>query len=93
MKIVINDCYGGFGLSDSAWTQYCQACGWDPQAAYDTDIARDDPLLINLVESMGQSANGQHAELRVVEIPDGVLWQIEEYDGSEWVAEQHRTWS
>jgi hypothetical protein len=30
--------------------------------------------------------------LKVVEIPDGVKWQIEEYDGSEWVAEKHRTW-
>ena len=27
-----------------------------------------------------------------VEIPDDVEWQIEEYDGSEWIAEKHRIW-
>ena len=27
-----------------------------------------------------------------VSIPDDVEWQIEEYDGMEWVAEAHRTW-
>jgi hypothetical protein len=45
------------------------------------------------VESLGALANGYCAELKVVEIPDGVEWSIHEYDGSEWVAEAHRTWS
>jgi hypothetical protein len=27
-----------------------------------------------------------------VDIPDDVKWEIEEYDGNEWVAEVHRTW-
>ena len=57
------------------------------------DIERNDPILIQVVEEMGIEANGRHAELKVVEIPDDVEWLIEEYDGSEWVAEQHRTWS
>ena len=30
--------------------------------------------------------------LKVVEIPDGVDWEIEEYDGEEWVSEKHRVW-
>jgi hypothetical protein len=29
----------------------------------------------------------------VVEIPDGIEWSIQEYDGLEWVAEKHRTWA
>ena len=33
------------------------------------------------------------AELRVIKIPDDVKWYIDEYDGMEWVAEIHRTWS
>jgi hypothetical protein len=32
------------------------------------------------------------AELKVVESPDDVEWEIEEYDGIEWIAEVHRTW-
>jgi hypothetical protein len=28
----------------------------------------------------------------VVEIPDDVNWQVEEYDGMEHIAEKHRTW-
>ena len=58
----------------------------------DSDIARDDPYLVQVVEELGERANGRHANLKVVEIPADVDWQIEEYDGSEWVAEKHRTW-
>jgi hypothetical protein len=25
-------------------------------------------------------------------VPDGVLWDVCEYDGLEWVAEKHRVW-
>ena len=57
------------------------------------DIARDDPALVQLIEEMGDNANGRVASLRVVEIPDDADWQIDEYDGLEWVAEKHRTWS
>ena len=53
---------------------------------------RTDAALVQVVEELGELANGPHAQLKVVEIPDDVKWQIEEYDGSEWVAEQHRTW-
>ena len=38
-------------------------------------------------------ANGNHANLKIVEIPGDVKWHVEEYDGNEWVAEDHRTWS
>lgn len=58
----------------------------------DREIARDDPVLVQVVEEMGNDANGRCADLRVIEIPDDVNWEIEEYDGKEWVAEVHRTW-
>lgn len=54
---------------------------------------RADPDLVAVVEELGAAANGRHAELAVVEIPDDVEYQIDEYDGIEWVAEKHRTWS
>lgn len=59
---------------------------------YDKDIARDDPVLVNLVRELGRSACGEHAHLKVVRIPADVDWQIEDYDGCEWVSEKHRTW-
>ena len=53
---------------------------------------RADPDLIAVIEEMGKQADGYFAELKVVEIPDDVEWEIYEYDGDEWVAEKHRTW-
>ena len=57
------------------------------------DIARNDGFLIEAVETLGDAANGDYAKLKVVEIPDDVEWHIHEYDGTEHVAEKHRTWS
>lgn len=54
---------------------------------------RAHPLLVACVEALGSKmASGSCAELRVVEIPDGVEWEIDEHDGLERVAEVHRTW-
>jgi hypothetical protein len=57
------------------------------------DIDRSDPLLVQVVQEMGEMANGRCARLKIVEIPDGVDYVIQEYDGSEWIAEKHRTWA
>ena len=68
----------------------------DPTASdwSDRDIPRDDPYLVRVVEEMGgEAAGGLAAMLKVVEIPESVAWHIQEYDGLEWVAENHRTWS
>jgi hypothetical protein len=59
---------------------------------YDKDIARDDPVLVTLVHELGKVANGEYARLKVVRVPADVDWQIEEYDGKEWISEKHRTW-
>lgn len=56
------------------------------------DVERHDPLLVQCVEEMGEKANGACAELVVKEIPYGVDYVVEEYDGMEWIAERHRTW-
>lgn len=58
-----------------------------------TDIEREDPVLVEVVEKLKEDADGYFARLKIVEVPDDVQWSIEEYDGSEWVAEIHRTWS
>lgn len=57
-----------------------------------SDIPRDDTDLMAVFEEMGQDAAGHCCTLKVIEIPDGVEWEIESYDGSETVAEAHRVW-
>lgn len=91
--IVINDCYGGFGLSQLAFQKYKKMAGITDENFYDRDIPRNDPYLIKIIKELGMSANGRHANLKIVEIPGNVEWLIQEYDGAEWVAEKHRTWS
>lgn len=54
---------------------------------------RTDPTMIQVVEELGTKANGRFAQLKIVEIPDGVDYTIEEYDGMEHIAEAHRTWA
>lgn len=93
MKIVINTRHGGFGLSEEAETKYKGILGITDGDYYPSvDATRDCPVLVALVEEMGERANSCYSQLVVVEIPDDVDWYIEEYDGMEWIAEVHRTW-
>jgi hypothetical protein len=92
MKVVINSCHGGFGLSAEAESKYKKLAGISDPNFYSRSIARDDEHLIAVVELMGPRAAGEYAELKIVEIPDDVNWYVEEYDGKEWVAEKHRIW-
>jgi len=92
MKVVINGCFGGFGLSDAAFDEYKNREGITDPDFYYYDIPRDCPVLVAMVEEQGTAINGTFSDLKVVEIPDGVNWYIAEYDGLEHVAERHRTW-
>jgi hypothetical protein len=139
MKIVINKCFGGFGLSHVAVMRYAELKGFvlhpyldgitreiykdravigNPEllhhysrtpveglpvgkwgldlpvgSSFDpSEIARNDSTLIQVVEELGEAADGQYAKLRIVEIPDGVEYEIDEYDGREYIAEVHRIW-
>ena len=93
MKIVINAKYGGFGLSETAIGLYKARKNITDDEFSFCEIDRDDPLLVEIVEKLGDDANDKYSKLRVVEIPDDVQWQIEEYDGWEHIAEKHRTLS
>lgn len=57
------------------------------------DFARDDKILVQVVEMLKEEANGKFASLKVVEIPNNVEWFIDEYDGRECIREVHRVWS
>jgi hypothetical protein len=59
---------------------------------WDVDLPRTDPDLIQCVEELGDKSWGRNAELKVVDVPDEVSWHIQDNDGKEWVAEDHRIW-
>lgn len=141
MKIVINRCFGGFGISEAG---YAKLIEWGVPVKKYTKQTRDEsgiykqmpenegeiifdrlltpekerdslhgpmmrldgrywetwlykqrthPLLIRVVKELGEAVNGNHAKLKVVEIPDGVEWEIDECHGLEKINEKHRSWS
>ena len=81
-KIVINKCYGGFGLSDEALAMYNELTG--TTLDWDYDIDRTDPNLIKVVETLGEKADGFCASLAIVSFK-GNKYRIGEYDGMEWL--------
>ena len=100
MKVVINAQFGGFSLSRGAtmlYNAYTAMTGGEIRKSElfpdNNDIDRSDPLLIRVIEELGSVANGEHLTLKVIEIPDDIEWTVQDYDGHEWVAEKHRTWS
>jgi len=58
-----------------------------------SDIPRDDKDLVSVIKYIGKKSWGKLATLKIIEIPNGVEWEIDDYDGSEHIAEKHRTWS
>jgi len=56
------------------------------------DNERHSPFLIKVIEELGDEANGYSADLQIIEIPDGVDYQIEGENGFEYISEKHRTW-
>jgi hypothetical protein len=115
VKVVINSCHGGFGLSNEAFEMFLDRKGiaWEKEkeqrmvfyyhaghlGVEDKYISpreiinnRSDHDLVDIVEKLGQKADGFCASLKVIEVPDDVKWDINEYDGREWVAEKHRIW-
>ena len=90
MKIVINKCYGGFGISKDFFEAYNIEYKGSPFAEMvfplnceDEDF-RTDKRLIDYIEKFGSNAaSGPCSNLVVEEIPKGTLYRITEYDGLE----------
>lgn len=130
-KVVINSCYGGFGLSKEACQRYWDIKGqqvwiedtsktlglfvvWlvppdqrikkkspkqylamksEKQVEYNKkrqsetwnprQVERNDPILVQVVEELGEKAGGKYTTLQVVDVCGA--YRIEEYDGKEWV--------
>lgn len=68
----------------------------ETQYVFNSDLKlniRTNPDIVAVVEKLGKHASGEFSDLKIVEIPDDVEWVVDDYDGVEWVAEKHRTWS
>lgn len=143
MKVAINGCYGGFGLSNEALKKLVKLTSggelyFYKQTKYDfngdineyekvsetdnnmsihpmtKDLGeitnklpndfyfskwelekdRSNPLLIQIIEELGEEkSSGQCSALHIVEIPDDIEYEIDDYDGMESVEEVHRSWN
>lgn len=130
-KVVINTCFGGFGLSKESCQRYWDLKGqqvwiedekeypalgmftvWlvspservkhktshqfssmsmDERVVYNRKVSeqtwhyrnveRNDPVLVQVVEELGDKANGKYSKLQVVEVNGD--YRIDEYDGYE----------
>ena len=78
MKLVVNRCWGGFSVPDEVVEQL----GLDSCYAH---IERTNPVLVEWVETHTDGKDGHNRELRIVEIPDGFHYLIDDYDGMETV--------
>ena len=87
-KIVINTCYGGFGLSDAAMRRLARRLNItidEARSRYDSFEGMDRrhcPHLVAVVTEMEHRASARYANLKVVEIKSN-RYRIDEYDGSE----------
>ena len=98
MKIVFNKCYGGFGVSKEA-CQYMEDRGhqgaiehlqqYQNQDKLITfyDVKREDSLLVEAVQTLGDKASASFARLVIVDVDVNQL--ISEYDGNETLAISH----
>lgn len=85
MKIVINDCSGGFSLSAKALICYHDLTGIS-LPCQGRDVSRTDPDLIRVIEKLGQeAASGGFARLVIIELAAGTKYRIQEHDGLEWI--------
>ena len=67
----------------------------DENLVDDWTFDRNDPDLVQVVETLGEKAGlGKYVKLKVVEIPDNIKWYIANHHQGEGenIAEKHRTW-
>lgn len=101
MKVAVNKCFGGFSVSKAVFKEL--GFEWDGYGYLDNNSFgiessnyfewRKHPSLIQAIKKIGEDkASGEMAKVRVVDIPDGVEWEIDDYGGIETVHEVHRIW-
>lgn len=86
-RIVINRTHGGYGLSDKAIQRYQELGGVVTQGdQYGRSISRRDPLLIRVVEELGDEAskNAGYTQLKIATFSSEFeTYSVAEHDGFE----------
>ena len=59
---------------------------------YYRNLERTDKDLVSVIEELGDEASGRYGRVVVIEIPNDVNWEIDDYDGWESIHEKHRSW-
>ena len=81
-KVVINNCFGGFSVSNEA-LELLIAMGVEVKGKYlDWSFPRHDKRLVEVVEMLGEKANGFGAKLKICQV-DAQGYKINAFDGLE----------
>lgn len=70
-------------ISNEDYEKYC---------LYLRNEHREDPVLIEVIEELGEKANGRFGNLKIVEIPDDLDYVIDEYYGIEILHQRVQEW-
>jgi hypothetical protein len=101
--IVINEAYGGFGLSEQATRELARRKGWileklkntpflvvkGQNRAIESMVPRDDPDLVSIVMALGPAANGPSSKLKVKRVKIEI--EIDSHDGYERIENAYPT--
>lgn len=87
MKVLINDCYGSFCISEEALNLYnlkrINNCLEPVKNGH--NLVRHDKLLVEVYEEIGLKMNSRHCTIKIEEIDDKYekYYKLNEYDGAE----------
>ena len=79
-KVVYNAGFGGFNLSNKALDRMVEL-GYVGLELNSNESPRHHPILVQVVEELGDKASGDYSILAIVEVYGP--YRIDEYDGSE----------
>jgi hypothetical protein len=86
IKVLYNDCYGGWSLSDKAKELYkIRKLNIDNSNKLPYLTRRSDPILIQIFDELGNEFDGKYSRTNVDKIDKKYeyYYDIEEYDGKE----------
>jgi hypothetical protein len=103
-KVAYNNCFGGFGISREAGEWLIQNGIEEPYKSkikdelenhwfgFMFDKNRTHQLLIKVVETLGEDANGMLANISIAELHDKTIYRISCFDGFETIETLDGDW-